>query len=451
MEEQKDNTNYNHTNPSDREAFRLKDDTVGIKEELDYAITLIKHYTKDTYKKGATIAVHAHYGGGKTFFATKLEDKIKEIKLDDKEDKNITYTPIYIDMWQNDYKDPLLVISESLFPYLETNSLDKLDNFRNLVAKILPIINGVGFAGANISLDTEYLANLIKTNKESIEELKNILSETTKKQKLVFLIDEIDRCNPDFAITMLERIKHFFNIDNIVFVLFINQMYVQNLEQKYLGHGVDTNSYMAKFIDKAIYLKNDLSKKTLIDTLTFCNTVNNDVAAQLLIIADYFNLSLRELIQIDNDIEVLFTMKDDLYDNKEGLVIAFFMYALKRKEFDNFKEIVENKKLFKIKQVAFEAQEVMDYITLSHPDNQNKENNEKRTEIFNNNNLIGKSFYNKLDDYYELPDLQSLIDLLIKITETNNLNYFTKIIAKKDKIIEGDNHIINQYLRDLCL
>lgn len=235
MEEEKDNTNYNHKNPSDREDFRTKNDTVGITEELDYAITLIKHYTKDTYKKGATIAVHACYGGGKTFFATKLEDKIKEIKLDDKEDKNIIYTPIYINMWQNDYKDPLLTILESL--NLEKTTWSKIKKGLKVILPIVSVGLNVGTSG-NIGLNTKYIANLLEgKDKNSINYIKEVLTAKAKQQKLVFLIDEIDRCNPDFAITMLERIKHFFNIDNIVFVLFINQMYVQNLEKKYLGYG----------------------------------------------------------------------------------------------------------------------------------------------------------------------------------------------------------------------
>ncbi len=420
---------------------------------LDYAITLIKHYTKDTYKKGATIAVHAPYGGGKTFFATKLEDKIKKIKLDDKEDKNITYTPIYIDMWQNDYKDPLLTILESL--NLEKTTWSKIKKGLKVILPIVSVGLNVGTSGT-IGLNTKYIANLLEgKDKNSINYIKEVLTAKAKQQKLVFLIDEIDRCNPDFAITMLERIKHFFNIDNIVFVLFINQMYVQNLEQKYLGHGVDTNSYMAKFIDKAIYLKNDLSKEALIKTLKFCNTVNKDVAGQLLILADYFNLSLRELIQIDNDIEVLFTMKEGLYYNKEGLIFAFLIYGLKRKEFDNFKEIVDEKN-YKI------IQSKIDLVKHAR-DTQYKNiflekvmNAEKTPD---SNELRKSTFEIALSDdndklYYTKEDLSSVLDLLGFI-EGMFYSEIIKIIINPDKIKQDHNeeytHIINQYLRDLCL
>ena len=40
---------------------------------------------------------------------------------------------------------------------------------------------------------------------------------------MVFIIDELDRCRPDFAIRLIERIKHFFDISKIVFVLVIDK------------------------------------------------------------------------------------------------------------------------------------------------------------------------------------------------------------------------------------
>ena len=38
--------------------------------------------------------------------------------------------------------------------------------------------------------------------------------------KLVVFIDELDRCRPSFAVELLEIIKHYFNNDKVIFVLF---------------------------------------------------------------------------------------------------------------------------------------------------------------------------------------------------------------------------------------
>ena len=47
------------------------------------------------------------------------------------------------------------------------------------------------------------------------------------EKPLVVIIDELDRCRPDFAIRLIERIKHFFDIPKIVFVLVMNGFVAQ--------------------------------------------------------------------------------------------------------------------------------------------------------------------------------------------------------------------------------
>ena len=39
---------------------------------------------------------------------------------------------------------------------------------------------------------------------------------------LVFIIDELDRCRPPFALALLEKIKHFFAIEGVIFLLVTN-------------------------------------------------------------------------------------------------------------------------------------------------------------------------------------------------------------------------------------
>ena len=41
----------------------------------------------------------------------------------------------------------------------------------------------------------------------------------SRKRKLVFVVDELDRCRPPFALSLLERIKHVFSVENTCFVL----------------------------------------------------------------------------------------------------------------------------------------------------------------------------------------------------------------------------------------
>ncbi len=74
------------------------------------------------------------------------------------------------------------------------------------------------------------------------------LKEGTPKRKLVIVIDELDRCRPDYALSLLEIIKHFFNVDGVHFVLGVNLKELQNSVRARYGSGVDAPKYLQKFV-----------------------------------------------------------------------------------------------------------------------------------------------------------------------------------------------------------
>ncbi|MCV5870246.1 KAP family NTPase, partial [Escherichia coli] len=49
--------------------------------------------------------------------------------------------------------------------------------------------------------------------------LKEVLTKLAGESKLTIIIDELDRCKPSFAISIIENIKHVFDIKNINFLL----------------------------------------------------------------------------------------------------------------------------------------------------------------------------------------------------------------------------------------
>ena len=67
---------------------------------------------------------------------------------------------------------------------------------------------------------------------------------------MIFIIDELDRCNPHYAVKVLERIKHLFNIPNIIFVLSIDKEQLSNSIRGYYGSDlINANEYLKRFID----------------------------------------------------------------------------------------------------------------------------------------------------------------------------------------------------------
>ena len=67
-------------------------------------------------------------------------------------------------------------------------------------------------------------------------------------QKLVIVIDELDRCRPDYALSLLEIIKHFFAFDHVHFVLGVNLSELENSVKARYGTGIDAGLYLQKFV-----------------------------------------------------------------------------------------------------------------------------------------------------------------------------------------------------------
>lgn len=125
-------------------------------------------------------------------------------------------------------------------------------------------------------------------------------------RKLVVVIDELDRCRPDYALSLLEIIKHFFNVPGVHFVLGVNLKELQNSVKARYGSGIDAAMYLQKFISivqrfplrswensaaqKSFYLKTQLDLLELSQAF-----FSKDVIAYIERIEDHYEISLRGL------------------------------------------------------------------------------------------------------------------------------------------------------------
>src|SRR5690606_38307585 len=70
-----------------------------------------------------------------------------------------------------------------------------------------------------------------KNKKDAIKEFKSVLEsfieqnaqDSEKNANIIFFVDELDRCRPNYAVKLLEIIKHLFTVPNIIFVLSIDK------------------------------------------------------------------------------------------------------------------------------------------------------------------------------------------------------------------------------------
>lgn len=62
------------------------------------------------------------------------------------------------------------------------------------------------------------IENILEDHMESeknINSLKSCIEDISNKQKIVIIIDELDRCKPSFSTNIIETIKHIFDINNV--------------------------------------------------------------------------------------------------------------------------------------------------------------------------------------------------------------------------------------------
>ena len=73
-------------------------------------------------------------------------------------------------------------------------------------------------------------------------------------KKLIFIIDELDRCKPNYAIELLEVIKHYYSNNKIIFLLGTNNEQLSYTINNYYGSNFDGYGYLNKIYDLIIEL-----------------------------------------------------------------------------------------------------------------------------------------------------------------------------------------------------
>ena len=213
-----------------------------------------------------TNSLNGEWGSGKTFLLKRWQ---KQLKQDG-------YRAIYFNAWEDDFlADPLVAIVGQLYKELSSDTL------RNVCEAVknaaIPFLKRVGLSMVNKGVERVTgvdVAGIVKeevqTAKEAVfddyvsmtksrETLKDALQALADKcyetsgQPLVFIVDELDRCRPTFAIEVLERIKHLFNVNHMVFVLGIDRENLGKSIQSVYGQ-IDVGNYLHRFIDLELVL-----------------------------------------------------------------------------------------------------------------------------------------------------------------------------------------------------
>jgi hypothetical protein len=93
-----------------------------------------------------------------------------------------------------------------------------------------------------------FLLDEIKKSLQGIID-KMITVDGKEKHPLIFIIDELDRCRPSYAVELLEKIKHIFSVEGIIFILAVNPDQLESSIKHVYGQDVNAKEYLHKFYD----------------------------------------------------------------------------------------------------------------------------------------------------------------------------------------------------------
>jgi hypothetical protein len=81
------------------------------------------------------------------------------------------------------------------------------------------------------------------------------IAAASKSAPLFIVVDELDRCRPTYAIQLLERVKHLFDVDGVVFVFATNSEQLQHSITGAYGANFDGFRYLKRFFDRTYIFK----------------------------------------------------------------------------------------------------------------------------------------------------------------------------------------------------
>lgn len=276
------------------------------------------------------MAMDSPWGTGKTSTVRMLKELMEEK----------SYKCLYFNAWKADHvEDPLIPLVAQIVGSKDPSELGKSEGAA--IAKVKKTAGAIGRIMLNVgaraataglmnaddvaeaiaveatgkTLDTvidAYLEqdNLFQQLREELGVVVSLLPSKQQKEHLIFFIDELDRCRPTFAVDLLERVKHIFDIDKVIFVLSVDVGQMAASVKSVYGEGIDSHGYLQRFFDLTFSLPPVQSRafvRSLIEKSDFADVFLNkekgdgthlreldEFVNVFSVLADLFSLSLRD-------------------------------------------------------------------------------------------------------------------------------------------------------------
>ncbi len=366
----------------------IVEETDGFKNDVlcrkNYGNALLNLVTRSTDE--LVISLDGQWGEGKTTFVKMWQGLLNESNIPN----------IYINAFANDYvDDAFIAIASAITTYADkhNHSSDKqmARDFKEAAKKVgiqlfalsakvalkaatfgalsvddFKDFEGVreGIAKGVAKMASDFIEERLDSHAKDIELLKSfkqllselpayLMKETDGETKpLIIIIDELDRCKPTYAVEILEKIKHLFSVEKVVFVLVMNKKQLEGSIKCIYGQDIDAHAYLQKFINVETTVPKKMNDPRLNDVTKYCEHLrklhelnvigNNDqLLRHLKQLAIRFNLTLRQMEKVFTNIAIFYTITDQ---NEKPLVqIVSFVCVIRVIDNPLFQELSNGK------------------------------------------------------------------------------------------------------------
>lgn len=314
--------------------------------------------------KSKIIALDGEWGSGKTVFLKSLEYlmnkeidfQINDIDMGNVKDVKNEYMTFYYNAWENDDSNSAML--SLIYKLVNDTCLEKEKGETGAIPRIInTVIKFVTNGTLDVKQDVfgehwtnKQITDEIKTSEEIKETFKELINTllVENKNKILIMIDEIDRCKPTFAIELLENIKHFYDDDRIIFIVATNNKQLGHSVCKVYGNNYDGYGYLDKFFDLNLELPNNYIEK-YIDAIDDNKSSNEYRFISPRNIAKKYDLTMREYNRYLKSINDIYH-----YFNNHGItyyisvtvkfIIVPLTLMLKIKSKDEYYEFVRGNK-----------------------------------------------------------------------------------------------------------
>lgn len=249
-----------------------KNDQIGRNTDIHAFVDIL-----NSLEDSCSIALDGAWGSGKTFFVKQVKmilescspiesksEYSEEVKTvwknyhSGKEPEFQAQLCVYYDAWENDNDgDPILSLVYSILQQVDEETPFPKDNkIFEKVAALADCITGKSTTAVLESMKSDSVLDDLRKSKSVhstiAEFLDHLLDE--RANRLIVIIDELDRCKPDYAVRVLEKIKHYFDNERITFVFAVNVQELQHTISSYYGSHFDSCRYLDRFFDLRIAL-----------------------------------------------------------------------------------------------------------------------------------------------------------------------------------------------------